>query len=370
MRPVAHRVPASLMARTCKLAAAGGLLVLLAACKPQAPASEPTAAAPTAAAGGGELNLYTTREPALVQPLLDAFTAQTGTKVNTVFVKDGLPERLRAEGERSPADVLMTVDSGNLIELVDGGHTQPVASEVLNAAIPAHLRAADGQWFALSLRDRVLYARKDLSLAGFAYEDLAKPEWKGKVCIRSGQHPYNVSLIAAMIAHNGEPATEQWLRGVKANLARKAAGGDREVARDILGGICDIGIANAYYVGRMKNSEAGSEQRQWGDAIQVVRPVFASANPTGTHVNISGASVAKFSPNRDNAVKLLEYLVSDEAQSLYAKANYEYPVKAGVELDPVVASFGELTSDPLPLQQVVAQRKKASELVDRVGFDN
>ena len=321
------------------------------------------------AAAAGEVNLYTTREPSLVQPLLDAFTAQTGTQVNTVFVKDGLPERLRAEGERSPADVLMTVDSGNLIELVDGGLTQSVTSEVLSAAIPAHLRAADGQWFALSLRDRVLYARKDLSLAGFTYEDLAKPEWKGKVCIRSGQHPYNVSLIAAMIAHDGEAATEQWLRGVKANLARKATGGDREVARDILGGICDIGIANAYYVGRMKNEPEGSEQRAWGDAIKVIRPVFSSATDGGTHVNVSGAAVALHAKNRDGAVRLLEYLVGDEAQSLYARANYEYPVKAGVELDPVVASFGDLAIDALPLTEVVKYRKLASELVDRVGFD-
>src|SRR5690606_35194980 len=173
---------------------------------------------------------------------------------------------------------------------------------------------------------------------------------------RSGQHPYNISLFAAMIAHGGEAATEQWLRGVKANLARKAAGGDREVARDILGGICDIGIANAYYVGRMKNSEPGSEQHQWGEAIQVVRPVFASAEQGGTHVNISGAAVARHSPNRDNSVKLLEYLASDQAQSLYAMANYEYPVKAGVELDPVVASFGAMKVNALPLTEVARHR--------------
>ena len=357
MRPFAH--PRSLATRAARLAVVGLAVLAIAACKPEAPAGD-----------AGELNLYTTREPALVQPLLEAFTAETGTRVNTVFVRDGLPERLRAEGERSPADVLMTVDSGNLLELVNGGFTQPVESAVLEAAIPAHLRGADGQWFALSQRDRVLYARKDLQLDGFAYEDLAKPEWKGRVCIRSGQHPYNVSLFAAMIVHAGEEATEQWLRGVKDNLARKAAGGDREVARDILGGICDIGIANAYYVGRMKNSEPGSEQYQWGEAIQVIRPVFASSERSGTHVNISGAAVARHAPNRDNAVGLLEYLVSDQAQSLYARANYEYPVKAGVELDPVVASFGELSSDPLPLQDIVAQRRKASELVDRVGFDN
>ncbi|NLW96825.1 MAG: extracellular solute-binding protein, partial [Xanthomonadaceae bacterium] len=159
-------------------------------------------------------------------------------------------------------------------------------------------------------------------------------------------------------------------RGVKANLARKAAGGDRDVARDILAGICDIGIANAYYVGRMKNAEPGSEQHQWGEAIRVVRPTFASAADGGTHVNISGAAVARHAPNRDNAVKLLEYLVSDEAQSLYARANYEYPVKAGVELDPVVASFGAMKVDALPLTEVARHRRQASELVDKVGFDH
>ncbi len=343
--------------------------LVLSACSPSEPVEQKTAV-DQAPAAGGQVNLYTTREPGLIQPLLEAFTRDTGTTVNTVFLRDGLPEKLHAEGERSPADVLMTVDTGNLQDLVNAGLTQPVDSQVLEAAIPAHLRGADGNWFALSLRDRVLYADKDLELAGFAYEDLAKPEWKGRVCIRSGQHPYNISLIAAMIAHRGVPATEQWLRGVKQNLARPAAGGDREVARDILGGICDIGIANAYYVGRMKNEPEGSEQRQWGEAIKVVRPVFSSAGDGGTHVNISGAAVARHAPNRDRAVALLEYLVSDQAQSLYAKANYEYPVKAGVELDPIVESFGPLKVDPLPLTEVAANRKAASELVDRVGFDN
>ncbi len=318
----------------------------------------------------GDVNLYTTREPGLIQPLLDAFSRDTGIKVNTVFVRDGLLERVRAEGKRSPADVLMTVDSGQLLGLVAGGVTQGVRSRTLESAIPGYLRGKTGHWYALSLRDRVLYADKALKLEGFAYEDLAKPEWKGRVCIRSGQHPYNTSLIAAMIAHAGVAKTETWLRGVKANLARKASGGDRDVARDILAGICDIGIANAYYVGRMKNAEPGDEQRQWGDAIQVVRPLFSSATDGGTHVNISGASVARHAPNKANAVKLLEYLVSDEAQSIYAKADYEYPVKRGVALDPVVASFGALKIDTLPLTEVAKHRKQASELVDRVGFDN
>src|SRR5690606_11071679 len=356
--------------RAVRAAVTATLLLLLAACGGQGTpdaAAKGTGAAPPDA---GEVNPFTRREPGLIQPLLDAFTASTGIRVNTVFVRDGLLERVRAEGERSPADVLMTVDTGNLLDLVDDGRTQPVESAVLAEAIPAHLRGADGHWFALSLRDRSLYAARDLELDTFTYEELADPKWRGRVCIRSGQHPYNTSLIAAMIAHAGAEKTEQWLRGVKANLARKAAGGDRDVARDILAGICDIGIANAYYVGRMKNAEPGSEQHQWGEAIRVGAPTFASAADGGTRANISGAAVARHAPNRDNAVKLLEYLVSDEAQSLYARANYEYPVKAGVELDPVVASFGAMKVDALPLTEVARHRRQASELVDKVGFDH
>jgi iron(III) transport system substrate-binding protein len=321
------------------------------------------AAALPAFAANDELTLYTTREPALIQPLITAFSTQTNIKVNTVFVKDGLLERVKAEGARSPADVLMTVDIGNLMDLVDGGVTQPVKSAALESAIPANLRGADGQWFALSLRARVLYADKNQPLTRFSYEDLANPKWKGKVCIRAGQHPYNTALIASMIAHDGEAKTEQWLRGVKANLARKATGGDRDVARDILGGICDIGLANSYYVGQMKSAKGG-------DAIKVIRPTFAGGKSGGTHVNISGAAVAKNSPQRANAVKLLEFLVSEPAQSLYAQANYEYPVRKGVALDPIIGeTIGELKVDPLPLTDIAKYRKQASALVDKVGFD-
>ena len=320
-------------------------------------------------AAQGDITLYTTREPALIQPLLAAFTAQTKIGVKTVFVKDGLLERVKAEGQRSPADVLMTVDIGNLLDLVDGGVTQPVKSSVLEAAIPAQLRAADNQWFALSMRARVLYAEKDMKIGAFRYEDLAKPQFKGKVCSRAGQHPYNTALIAAMIAHDGEAKTEQWLQGVKANLARKATGGDRDVARDILGGICDVGLANTYYVGHMKAAKEGTDARKWGDAIKVVKPTFNDPK-SGTHINISGASVAKHAPNRDQAVKLLEFLVSEPAQNMYAQANYEHPVRKGVALDPVVAqSIGEIKIDPLPLTEIAKYRKQASLLVDKVGFD-
>lgn len=328
------------------------------------------AAAMAAGAGAAEVTLYTTREPKLIQPLLDAYAKESGVRVNTVFVKDGLLERVKAEGEKSPADVLMTVDVGNLLDLVDGGVTQPVRSKTLDGVVPANLRGADGGWYALSLRDRVLYAEKDLQLVSFHYEDLADPQWKGKVCIRAGQHPYNTGLIAAMIAHDGADSTEKWLRGVKANLARKAAGGDRDVARDILGGICDIGLANAYYVGHMKNAEPGSDARKWGDAIKVIRPTFAGGGNGGTHVNISGAAVARHAPNKDDAVRLLEYLVSAPAQAMYAQANYEYPVRSGVKLDPVIESFGVLKIDAIPVADIARHRKLASELVDKVGFDN
>lgn len=316
-----------------------------------------------------EVNLYTTREPGLIIPLLEAFTQKTNIKVNTVFVKDGLIERVKAEGARSPADLLMTVDIGNLIDLVDAQITQPLESTVLQEAIPAHLRGEDHQWFTLSMRDRVAYVTTEIDdIQQLNYEDFADPKWKGKVCIRAGQHPYNTAMIAAMIAHNGVEATEKWLRDVKANLGRKATGGDRDVARDILGGICDVGIANAYYVGRMKNAKQGSADYKWGQAIRVIRPTFAKSG--GTHVNISGAALAKYAPNKDSAIQLMEYLVSDTAQSLYAKANYEYPVKIGVELDSVVASFGPLQVDSLPLVEIAKHRKQASELVDKVGFDH
>ncbi|GAA4334022.1 Fe(3+) ABC transporter substrate-binding protein [Variovorax defluvii] len=317
-----------------------------------------------------EVTVYTTREPGLIQPLLTAFSNQSGVKVNTVFVKDGLLERVKAEGTRSPADVLMTVDIGNLVDLVEGGVTQPVKSAALESAVPANLRGADGQWFSLSMRARVLYADKSLPITSFRYEDLADPKYKGKVCIRSGQHPYNTALIASLIAHDGEARAEQWLRGVKANLARKATGGDRDVARDILGGICDIGLANSYYVGQMKSAKEGSDARKWGDAIKVIRPTFANSKSGGTHVNVSGAAVAKNAPQRANAVKLLEFLVSEPAQAFYAETNFEYPVRKGVALDSITAaSIGELKVDPLPIADIAKYRKQASALVDKVGFD-
>lgn len=315
----------------------------------------------------GKVNVYTTREPKLVQPLLEAFTRQHGIAVNLAFFKDGMVERVKAEGTNSPADILMTVDIATMIDLVNQNLTQAIESEVLKKSIPENLRDKEGHWYVMSLRDRVVYASKDLKLKEIHYEDLAKPEWRDKVCIRSGQHPYNIALISAMIAHNGKEKTEEWLVGIKKNLARKPTGGDRDVARDILGGLCDIGIANSYYAGQMKSSPSGSEARKWGNAISVVRPTFEKSGTT--FVNISGASVARFSPNKDNAIKLMDFLLSDEAQVIYAKINFEYPVKLGVAVDELMSSFGPLNPDTLSLIEVAKNRKIANDLVEKVGFD-
>ena len=319
----------------------------------------------TAASAQGEVNLYTTREPGLIQPLLDAFTKDTKIKVNTIFIKDGLAERVKTEGANSPADMMMTVDIGNLLDTVDQGVTQAVQSEALSSAIPAHLRDKDGHWFALSLRARLIYASKErVKDTKMTYESLSDPKWKGKICIRSGQHMYNNALFAAYIAKHGQAKAEEWLKGVKANLAQKPSGGDREQARDVAAGKCDLGIGNTYYWALMTQNPA---QKPWADATRVVLPVFEGG---GTHVNLSGVVLARHAPNKANAMKLIEWLAGDEAQHLYADSVYEYPLVASVAVNPIVASYGSLKPDDVPLSTIGNNKKLASELVDKVGFDN
>ncbi|HZH50350.1 MAG TPA: Fe(3+) ABC transporter substrate-binding protein [Microvirga sp.] len=317
-------------------------------------------------ASAQELNLYTSREPGLIKPILDQFTKETGIKVNTVFVNNGLEERVRTEGENSPADVILTVDIGRLQAAKDYGITQPVKLTALEETIPANYRDPEGHWFGVALRGRVVYASKDrVKQDKITYEELADPKWKGKVCIRSGQHLYNISLIAAVIAHKGEAKAEEWLKGLKANLAKKPSGGDREQAKDILAGVCDIAVGNTYYVSLMRNG-TNEEQKKWGEAINVILPTFEGG---GTHVNVSGLALAKNAPNKANAEKFMEFMVSDEAQHLHAEANSEYPVKAGIKIHPTIASFGQLKPDNVPIAEIAKLRKKASELVDKVGFD-
>ncbi|MFL6936416.1 MAG: Fe(3+) ABC transporter substrate-binding protein [Xanthobacteraceae bacterium] len=326
-----------------------------------------TFAAAATPAHADEVNLYTYREPGLIKPALDAFTKNTGIRVNTLFAADGLAERIRAEGSNSPADLLIAVDIGRLQQAIDLGVTQPVKSDVLEKAVPAQFRDPQGQWYALTLRSRIIYAAKDrVADQALTYESLADPKWRGKICIRSGQHPYNTSLIAAYLAKHGEGKTEEWLKGIKANLARRPSGGDREGARDILAAVCDLAVGNSYYVGLMRNAKE-EEQRKWGAAIKTINPTFDGG---GTHVNISGVVMAKNAPNRAGAARLMEFLISDSAQHIFSDLNYEYPVVAEAPVADSVKSFGALRPDTLPLTDVGKNRKAASMLVDKVGFDN
>ena len=311
----------------------------------------------------GEVNIYSYREPALIDPLLKAFTEKTGIKTNVVFASAGLNERLAAEGAASPADLLFTVDAGRLSEAKDAGLTQPVTSPILDV-VPAAYRDPEGHWYALTMRARVVYVSKErVKQDTISYDELADPKWKGKLCTRSGQHVYNTSLTATLIAHNGEAAAEAWLKGVKANLARKPAGGDREQVRDVHAGLCDIALVNTYYMAAMLKNP---EQKAWADSV---RMIFPEAGGRGTHINISGVGLAKHAKNKDNAVKLMEFLVSDAGQALYASVNNEYPVSPKVAVSDVVKSWGTLKPDALPLSSIAKHRKRASELMDKVNFD-
>jgi iron(III) transport system substrate-binding protein len=317
-------------------------------------------------AQANEVNIYTYREAQLIQPLLDAFSKDTGIKTNIISASSGLEQRIRAEGANSPVDVLLTVDIGRLQEAVDLGITQPVKSAVLDKAVPAQYRDPNGHWYGISMRARVAYASKDrVKQNALTYEELADPKWKGKICIRSGQHIYNNALFAAFVTKHGPEKTEQWLRGLKANLAQKPSGGDRETARDVAAGKCDLGIGNTYYWALMNDKEA--DKKAWADATRVMLPTFAGG---GTHVNLSGVVLAKNAPNKANGIKLMEWLVGEKAQQMYADLNYEYPVLAGVAVNKTVAAYGTLKPDPMPIAKIAENKKTAATLVDKVGFDN
>lgn len=312
-----------------------------------------------------EVNIYSHRQPELIQPLLDAFTAETGITVNVAFVDKGMAERLVAEGDRSPADLVLTVDIARLMEVVNAGVTQPVDSAVLDANIPAEFRDPADQWFGLTARARIVYASKERVAAGevTTYEDLADPKWKGRICVRSGTNDYNVALTAAVLAHHDAAFTKTWLEGVKANLARKPEGGDRDQVKAIWSGQCDIAVGNTYYMGQML---ADPEQAEWANSVSIVFPTFENG---GTHMNISGVAMTKSAPNKDAALKLMEWLSSDEAQHIYAETNHEFPVKPGVERSDLVKSWGEFTPDSLGLADVAKLRPEALKLIEEVNFD-
>lgn len=321
-----------------------------------------------AALADGEVNVYSYRQPELIQPLLDEFTKETGIATNVLFLDKGLVERIAAEGANSPADVILTVDIGRLIEAKDGGVTQPVQNDIINKDIPAQYRDPAGEWFGLTTRGRVVYASKErVPETAITYEELSDPKWKGRICVRDGQHSYNIGLFASMIAHHGADYTEKWLAGLKNNLVRKPDGNDRSQAKSIMSAECDIALGNTYYVGLMLTNDKDPEEKEWAAAIKVL---FPNAADRGTHVNISGMALAKNAPNKDNAIKLMEFLSSGKAQEIYADQVFEYPVLPGAKVSDVVASFGPIKPDTLPLVDIAANRKLASELVDKVGFND
>ncbi|MBO0661574.1 Fe(3+) ABC transporter substrate-binding protein [Jiella sp. MQZ9-1] len=314
-----------------------------------------------------DVNIYTSRQPELIQPVLDAFTKETGLSTATIFIDKGLEERVKAEGANSPADLVMTVDIGRLDAAKQAGIVQPVDSATLATNIPANFRDGAKDWFALTARGRVVYASKDrVDVAAIRYKDLADPKWKGRLCTRSGQHQYNIALIAAYIAHYGEDAARDWVKGLRDNLARRPEGGDRDQAKAIFAGECDIALGNTYYVGKMATNEKEPEQKDWAKAIQVIMPTFDNGL---THVNISGVALAKNAPHKENAIKLMEFLSSDDAQKIYAELNYEYPVEPGIATSDLVKSFGALKSDTLALDEIAKHRATASEIVDELNYD-
>jgi iron(III) transport system substrate-binding protein len=325
-----------------------------------------TLLAPLGVVAKEEVNVYSYRQPFLIKPMFDAFTKQTGIKVNTVFAKKGLVERLKREGRNSPADLIFTVDIGRLDSAVSSELTQPVQNEMLESRIPAEFRDPNGHWFGLTTRARIIVASKERVSAGEmqSYEDLAAPGMKGRVCTRSGKHGYMIALIASQIAHHGEDATASWLGGVKGNLARKPQGNDRAQVKAISQGECDVAVINSYYMGNMMTDE---EQSAWADAVNIIFPNQADR---GTHMNISGMSLTASAPNRDNAIKLMEYLADNTAQRMYAEQNHEYPVNPEVARSALVESWGDFKHDTLPLADVAKHRTTAAKLVDKIGFDN
>lgn len=318
------------------------------------------------AAVAKEVNIYSYRQAVLMKPLLDRFQETTGIKANVVYLKKGMIARLKAEGAASPADVILTTDAARLIRLDNLGAFQPLNSATLAAAVPASYRHPKGHWFGLTVRGRPIYYNpakvKPSELS--TYEALSDAKWKGRVCIRSSSNVYNQSLIASIISANGAEKAQAWANGFVKNFARKPAGGDRDQLRAVAAGECDIAIANTYYFAGLAKSKKERDRK----AAAAVRLYWPNQKGRGAHVNISGAGVAKHSKNRANAVKLIEFLASKEAQEIYARIVNEYPVRKDVQPGKIVADFGEFKADSLPLSELAKYQKEAVRLADRAGW--
>ena len=314
-----------------------------------------------------EVNLYSARKEALIKPLLDQFTEKTGITVNLVTGKaDALLTRLKSEGRNTPADVFLTTDAGRLHRAEEAKVLQPIQSETLNKDIPASYRDPEGYWFGLSLRARpIMYVKGKVDPKTLStYEALSAPELKGKICIRSSNNIYNQSLVASMIAVDGEAKTETWAKGLVGNMARPPKGGDRDQIKAAAAGQCDIAVTNTYYFGKML---AGGDASQKA-AAEKLAIFWPNQEGRGTHVNISGAGVTTHAKHKDNAIKLIEFLASEDAQAWYAQVNYEYPVREGVEPSKVLAEWGNFKADNLNLSQLGDLNSKAVMLMDRAGW--
>lgn len=314
----------------------------------------------------GEVNIYSYRQEVLIRPLLDKFTERTGIKVNVVFAKKGMIERLKAEGDQGPADVVLTVDVARLIKTREAGVLQPVKSAVLEANVPPQFRDPDGYWYGLTMRARpIIYNPDKVKPSDLStYEGLADAKWKGRICIRSSSNVYNQSLIASLIAANGKDATLTWAKAFTANFARKPQGGDRDQIRAVAAGECDVAVVNHYYYAGMLVSKKEKD-------VEVARKLkifWPNQDGRGTHVNISGAAVAKSSKNKANAVKLLEFLSSEEAQKIYAEKVREYPVKPGVEAAAGVMALGEFKRDDQNLADLARHNANGVRIADRAGW--
>jgi iron(III) transport system substrate-binding protein len=323
-------------------------------------------AAVVASAQQKELNLYSARHYQTDEALYANFTKQTGIKINRIEAKeDELLERIRNEGANSPADVFITVDAARLAKADELGLFAPVKSKALETRLPSNLRTND--WFAFSTRARVIvYAKDSVKPEDVAsYDDLASPKLKGKVCSRSGSHPYNLSLMSSIIAHQGEQKAEQWARGVVANFARAPKGGDTDQLKAVAAGECQVALSNTYYIARMMRSDKADERK----VMEKLGVVWPNQKGTGTHINISGGGMLKTAPNKDAAVKFLEYLVSDEAQKYFADGNNEWPAATGVKAaNPALESLGTFRADSLNVGELAKNSALAQKIFDRAGY--
>ncbi|NYH99305.1 iron(III) transport system substrate-binding protein [Cupriavidus plantarum] len=322
----------------------------------------------TAAAQEKVLNLYTARHYQTDESLYNNFTRQTGIKINRIEgQEDPLLERIRNEGANSPADVFITVDIGRLWRAQQAGVFAPVKSKVLESRIPANYRDPNGEWFGFSARARVIAYNKAAVKPGdiARYEDLADPKWKGKVCTRSSGHVYNLSLVSSLIAHDGEAKTEAWARGVAGNLARAPKGGDTDQLKAVAAGECDVAISNTYYIARLLKSTK-PEDKAVADKLGVVWPNQSSQ---GVHMNISGGGMLRHAPNKEAAVKFLEYLASDEAQAYFADGNNEWPVVPSVKIaNPALEALGTFKADKINVAELGKYQSEAQKLVDKAGY--